>query len=97
VRDPLHVDDFSRACRAFIDSDVPRGVYNLGGGRQNAISLRGICETVGRLISKEPIIDEQANVPPPVPFDYVSDISRAREELGWQPTIGVEEGLRSLL
>ncbi len=97
VRDPLHVEDFSRACRAFVDSDVVRGVYNLGGGRPNAISLRGICETVGRLIELEPIIDEQSNAPAPVPLDYVSDISRAREELGWQPIIGIEEGLRSLL
>jgi CDP-paratose 2-epimerase len=97
VRDPLHVEDFSRACRAFIDSDRVRGVYNLGGGRANAITLRGIVETVGRLIEREPVIDEQANVPAPAPFDYVSDIARARAELGWQPQVGVEEGLRSLL
>jgi nucleoside-diphosphate-sugar epimerase len=97
VRDPLHVEDFSRACRAFIDSDIAGGVYNLGGGRANAISLRGIVETVGRLIEREPIIDEQANVPAPAPFDYVSDISRARKELGWEPQVDVEEGLRSLL
>jgi nucleoside-diphosphate-sugar epimerase len=97
VRDPLHVEDFSRACRAFIDAGVARGVYNLGGGRRNAISLRDIVETVGRLIEREPVIDEQANLPAPVPFDYISDISRARAELGWEPQIGIEEGLRSLL
>jgi CDP-paratose 2-epimerase len=97
VRDPLHVEDFSRACRAFIDSDVVRGVYNLGSGRRNAISLRGIVETVGRLIELEPIIDEEASIAAPAPFDYVSDISRARAELGWEPQVGIEEGLRSLL
>ena len=97
LRDPLHVEDFSRACRAFIDSDVARGVYNLGGGSANAITLRGIVETVGRLIEVEPVIDEEARTPAPVPFDYVSDISRARAELGWEPRIGVEEGLRSLV
>ena len=48
VRDILHVDDFSRACRAFIDSSVPHGLYNLGGGRRNSASLREIVETVGR-------------------------------------------------
>jgi nucleoside-diphosphate-sugar epimerase len=97
LRDPLHVEDFSRACRAFIDSDIAGGVYNLGGGRANAITLRGIVETVGRLIEREPVIDEEANTPAPLPFDYVSDISRARAELGWLPQIGIEEGLRSLL
>jgi CDP-paratose 2-epimerase len=97
LRDPLHVEDFSRACRAFIDADAARGVYNLGGGSANAITLRGIVETVGRLIEVEPVIDEQAKLPAPAPFDYVSDISRARAELGWEPQVGIEEGLRSLV
>ncbi len=97
VRDLLHVDDFARACRAFVDSSVVRGVYNLGGGRANAVSLREIAETVGRLIERPPIYDEAAQLSAPVPFDYVSDLSRARTQLGWEPRIGVEEGLKSLL
>jgi nucleoside-diphosphate-sugar epimerase len=97
VRDILHVDDFSRACRAFIDSSVQRGLYNLGGGRQNAASLREIVETVGRLIELKPVIDEDAQAPSPSPLNYISDLTRIRAELNWQPTIGIEEGLRSLL
>jgi len=97
LRDILHVDDFARACRAFIDSDLPRGLYNLGGGREGAKTLRGIVETVGRLIQLEPVIEETAKVPAPVPFNYVSDLSLIRAELDWQPLIGVEEGLKSLL
>lgn len=97
VRDILHVEDFSRACRAFIDSSLPSGLYNLGGGRANAVSLREMVEKVGRMIELEPVIDEEARVPAPVPVNYVSDISRAKEQLGWRPEIGVEVGLRSLL
>jgi nucleoside-diphosphate-sugar epimerase len=97
VRDLLHVDDFSRACRAFIDSDITHGMYNLGGGRDNALSLRETVETIGRIIDIEPVIDDGAPGPAPVPFNYVSDLARARAELRWRPEIGVEEGLRSLL
>jgi nucleoside-diphosphate-sugar epimerase len=97
VRDILHVDDFSRACQAFIDSSVTRGLYNLGGGRQNAATLREIVETVGRLIELEPVIDEDAHAPRPTPLNYVSDLTRIRAELNWQPTISIEEGLQSLL
>jgi CDP-paratose 2-epimerase len=97
VRDLLHVDDFSRACRAFIDSSLPSGLYNLGGGRENAMSLRGIVETVGRMIEREPVIDAEARVPRPVPVNYVSDLTRVKAQLGWQPLIGIEEGLQSLL
>jgi len=97
VRDILHVDDFSRACRAFIDSSLTRGLYNLGGGRQNATSLREMIDKVAEIIQCNPVIDENAPLPAPVPLNYVSDLTRIREELGWQPQIGIEEGLRSLI
>jgi CDP-paratose 2-epimerase len=97
VRDILHVDDFSRACRAFIDSSVTRGLYNLGGGRENALSLREIIDKVAEIIQCNPVIDENAPLPVPVPLNYVSDLALARRELGWYPQIGIEEGLRSLI
>jgi nucleoside-diphosphate-sugar epimerase len=97
VRDILHVDDFSRACRAFIDSSLPSGLYNLGGGRGNATTLREMVLTVGRMIEREPIINSGEHIPAPVPLNYVSDLSRVEAQLGWRPEIGIEDGLRSLL
>ena len=97
IRDILHVDDFSRACRAFIDSDHVYGLYNLGGGKQNAAPLRDLVTLVGRMIELEPKVIEDETLPAPVPVNYVSDLTRIREQLGWQPEIGLEEGLRSLL
>ncbi|HEX8709030.1 MAG TPA: NAD-dependent epimerase/dehydratase family protein [Pyrinomonadaceae bacterium] len=97
VRDILHVDDFSRACRAFIDSPLPRGLYNLGGGRDNAMPLREMIERVGRMIEIEPVFDEEAHLPAPTPINYISDLSHVRAQLGWKPEVGIEEGLQSLL
>jgi CDP-paratose 2-epimerase len=97
VRDILHVEDFSRACRAFIDSPVTRGLYNLGGGRKNALSLRELIDRVAEMIQCNAVINEDHPLPSPVPVNYVSDLTRIREELGWQPQIGIEEGLRSLI
>ncbi len=97
VRDILHVDDFSRACRAFIDSPHVYGLYNLGGGKENSARLLDIVSTVGSMIELEPNIVDDETLPHPVPVNYVSDLSRIREQLGWQPQIGIEEGLRSLL
>ena len=97
VRDILHVDDFSRACRAFIDSSVTQGLYNLGGGREQAVSLREIVDKVAEMIQVNPVIDETVELPAPVPLNYISDLARIRQELNWQPEIGVQEGLRSLL
>ena len=97
VRDILHVEDFSRACQAFIDSAVAHGLYNLGGGRENAVSLREIVDKVGEMIQCSPVIDEAAPLPAPVPLNYISDLTRVRAELNWEPQIKVAEGLRSLL
>lgn len=97
VRDLLHVDDFSRACRAFIDSAQTRGLYNLGGGRPNAITLREIIDQVAEMIQCNAVIDNERTLPAPVPLNYISDLGRIRAELGWQPTIGIAEGLRSLI
>lgn len=97
IRDILYVDDLSRACRAFIHSSVPFGLYNLGGGRLNTVSLHGIIERVGKMIEIEPIIEEDARLPTPVPLRYVSDLTRITDELNWRPQIGIDDGLRVLL
>ena len=97
IRDILHVDDFSRACRAFIDKSVPFQVYNIGGGRFNGVSLRGLIEKVGKMIEIEPIIEDDPRLPAPVPLRYVSNLTRITNELSWRPEFGVDEGLRTIL
>jgi nucleoside-diphosphate-sugar epimerase len=97
IRDILHVDDFARACKAFIDSSFSHGLYNLGGGKENAATLLELVNTVGRMIALEPNIVNDDSLPNPVPVNYVSDLTRIRGQLGWHPEIGIEEGLRSLL
>ncbi len=96
VRDVLHVGDLASACKAFIDSVIPNGLYNLGGGRENAQTLRGIFERIEEVSGYQGIIDEENPLPDPVPFNYVSDISLITRELDWTPAIGFEEGLRTL-
>lgn len=97
IRDILHVDDFSRACQAFVDSAHVYGLYNLGGGRENSTTLLDLVTRVGKLIELEPRLVDDETLPPPVPVNYVSDLIRIREQLAWTPQIGIEEGLRSLL
>jgi CDP-paratose 2-epimerase len=97
VRDILHVDDFSRACESFINSGRQYGLYNLGGGKKNSASLREIIQKIGRLIELEPVIDQDNILPDPIPVNYVSDLTRVRDELRWEPQIDLDLGLRSLL
>ena len=97
VRDILYVDDFSRACRAFIDSDREFGLYNLGGGHLNAVTLRDLVRRIGAMIEIEPVIQEDPAMPVPAPLRYVSDTTRVTDGLGWRPWIGIDNGLRVIL
>jgi nucleoside-diphosphate-sugar epimerase len=97
IRDILEVDDFARACRAFMETKLEFGLYNVGGGRMNAVSLREIIKRVSTIIEVEPIIQEDPAIPLPVPLRYVSDITKIYKELGWRPFIGIDAGLRGLI
>lgn len=96
VRDLLHVDDLSAACKAFFDSIIRHGTYNLGGGRDNAVTLRQLVEKMEEVSGLQAVIDEENPLPDPSPRRYVSDLSRVRQELDWEPKIGLDEGLKDL-
>ncbi len=95
-RDLLHVEDFSRACQAFADSIIRHGLYNLGGGRENAPTLRQLVEKMEEVSGYQTAIDEANPLPTPVPLNYISDLSLIKQELDWKPQIKLDEGLRSL-
>jgi nucleoside-diphosphate-sugar epimerase len=96
IRDILYVDDFSRACRTFMHRELQFGIYNLGGGRLNAVSLRGIIDKVSKMIEIEPVIEEDPRIPAPS-LRYVSDLTKINNQLDWRPQISVDAGLRAIL
>lgn len=95
-RDLLHVDDFSAACKAFIDSIIRHGLYNLGGGRENALSLKELITKLEEVSGLQAAVDEANPLPFPVPVHYASDLMLVKQELDWEPKIELDEGLKSL-
>jgi nucleoside-diphosphate-sugar epimerase len=95
-RDVLHVDDFSEACRSFIDSVINHGLYNIGGGFQNALTLRELVGKMEEVSGYQAIIDEENPLPAPVPLNYVTDLTRVEQELDWNPKISLKDGLKTL-
>jgi nucleoside-diphosphate-sugar epimerase len=95
-RDLLHVDDFSAACRAFIDSALRHGLYNLGGGPSMALTLREIVSRIETASGLQAVIDETRPLPNPVPLNYVTDLGLVTNELDWDPKISVADGLKTL-
>lgn len=96
IRDFLHVLDFAKACEAFNDSIIRHGLYNLGGGRENAFSLRELVNKMEQVSGLQAIIDEETEIPAPAPMNYVTDLSLIMQELDWKPTVSLEDGLKTL-
>ncbi|MEP7038667.1 MAG: NAD(P)-dependent oxidoreductase [Acidobacteriota bacterium] len=96
-RDLLAVEDFARACQAFIDSVIRHGLYNLGGGVKNALSLRELVAKMEEISGCQAVIDEENPLPAPVPINYVSDLKLITQELDWSPEISLYDGLKGLL
>jgi nucleoside-diphosphate-sugar epimerase len=95
-RDLLHVNDLSAACSAFADSVIRHGTYNLGGGRENALTLTELVVKMEEASGLQAIVDTDNPLDDPIPFNYVSDLSTIDRELGWRPQISLDRGLRTL-
>lgn len=95
-RDLLHVDDFSAACKAFIDSVIRHGLYNIGGGRTNSLTLSELVSKLEEVSGLQAIVDSETKLPDPVPMNYVSDLSLIGQELDWAPKVTLEDGLKTL-
>jgi CDP-paratose 2-epimerase len=96
VRDVLYVDDLVKAYDAFIQSDIPCGVYNMGGGPGNTLSLIELISILEKLTGKRSEI-KFADWRPSDQKVYVSDITKAKKELDWIPIVSVPSGLEKMV
>ena len=94
VRDLLWVDDLIGAYRAFLGSNHTHGVFNMGGGPENTLSL---LELLALLETRASDISlTYADWRPSDQKVYVSNIDKARQKLGWKPHITPQEGVERL-
>lgn len=98
VRDWLYVKDHCRAIRAVLSEGRPGRVYNVGGDaeRTNLDLVKSLCrllddrhpegaphEQLIEFVTDRPGHDRR----------YAIDSSRLQGELGWRPTVDLDEGL----
>lgn len=88
TRDSVHVSDIVRANMLAYEADAVRQgeVINIGSGRN--VSVNEIARMIG---------GEVVHIAPRIePHDTRADITRAKELLGWEPTVSLEEGIAEL-
>ncbi len=94
-RDYLYIDDLVHGLLCSASVEAARGnIYNIGDGK--GTSLMELAELALQAAGRGSIVQ----VPWPEEYraietgDYLSDITRAKEELGWQPVTEMGEGIR---
>lgn len=96
VRDVLYVTDLVELYDRFIQSDVPHGVYNTGGGVDHTLSLLELIDLLeARLDRKIPVTYDDWR-----PSDqkvYISDIAASKAAFDWEPAIAPAEGVEKLV
>ncbi len=100
VRDWLFVEDHARALELILGDGKPGETYDIGANAEmaNIDLVRAICSRMDKLAPDSPhrphadLIEFVADRPG---HDrrYAIDSSRVRRDLGWRPTIDLQEGL----
>jgi CDP-paratose 2-epimerase len=98
VRDILFVEDLMDAYDAALASpDKAAGqIFNVGGGRSNTISVwTEFAPMLEKLLGKKIPVAWGDWRPGDQPV-FISDISKAKQVLGWSPKVSAEDGIKRL-
>ncbi len=92
IRDYLHVEDVASALSALARSDVT-GPVNIASGEP--VRVREVAGKIGEIIGNpEEIMFGAFPLRPDEPPVILGDVKRLTTEVGWQPSISLDDGLR---
>jgi UDP-glucose 4-epimerase len=92
VRDFFHADDLARACWLAANSEIPTGIFNIGGGV--GVSLAALIDIMRKVVGSDKF--PAIKLKPERPFDVpqlVLDTKHAKDVLDWSPQIDLETGI----
>jgi CDP-paratose 2-epimerase len=95
VRDILFASDVAEAFHAFYEHQVP-GIYNIGGGMENAISLVECIDLIASITGRKPDVRMGPGRHGDLHY-FVCDSSKARQQLHWQAKVKPAVGVRQLI
>lgn len=95
TRSFCYVSDLVDGIIAAMEKGVQGGVYNLG--NPNEFTILELAEKVKQLTNATSQISSVASLPTDDPQKRCPDITKARQELGWEPEVELEEGLKKLI
>lgn len=94
MRDHTYIDDIIAGVVAAIDRCHGYHIYNLGESRP--VSLSDLISTIENALGKKAIINRLPLQPGDVHQTY-ADVTRARTELGYNPSTAIEAGIQAFV
>ncbi|MCK6594621.1 MAG: dTDP-glucose 4,6-dehydratase [Bacteriovoracaceae bacterium] len=102
IRDWLYVEDHAKALVTVVESGKTFETYNIGGNseRKNIDVVKTICKIMDELLPDSPHVPHEKLITFVTDraghdFRYAIDCSKIKRELGWEPSVTFEEGLRT--
>jgi GDP-L-fucose synthase len=92
LREFMHVDDLADACLFLMQNYDEPGFVNVGTGED--LSILDLAKLIARIVDYRGAIDNDLSKPDGTPRKLM-DVSRLAA-LGWQASIGLEEGIREV-
>jgi CDP-paratose 2-epimerase len=98
VRDVLHISDLIQAYDAALERiDYTAGqAYNIGGGPRNTLSLLELVRFLEHMF-RRPLRYTFDEWRPGDQLVFISNIDKARQDLGWIPAVDPEQGVAKLV
>jgi CDP-paratose 2-epimerase len=97
VRDNIHAADVCAAALAFAESPRAGAVYNIGGGRENSVSIIEAIERLESLTGQKLDVEYVDEARRGDHVCYISDLRRLRADYpGWDVTVTLDEILEDL-
>lgn len=90
ARDFTYITDILQGIMACTRQDFGYEIFNLG--ESEVVRLDRLIEVLENALGKKAIIDRRPPQPGDVPITF-ADISKARQQLGYQPQVKIERGM----
>ena len=95
IRDFLHAEDLVNFIKKAISKQKTQyEIYNCGSGK--AITIKKLCNLIVK-ISKKPLKIKFNKNKPTIAFDMFLNCNKAKKELGWEPKIEIESGIKKTI
>ena len=91
-REFMHVDDLADACHFLMQSYNQPGIINVGTG--NEVKIKELVTIIMNVVGYQGIVEYDKSKPDGTPRKLMD--STRLESLGWSPSMGLEEGIKSV-